>query len=159
MERPCLWWKEALSPNDGKSALIRLRFCLGLTAIGGRSELQDTIYQESAFLIGLAAFLIRPAAFFIGPALNLVSSLAFLIRPPFSRFSGQSFSAQHNVERDTSGPTGNGPVGKHLVHQVKAETLLQPVPIAFNGPDRLRVSRFRRKVPDHPCCCNRQQGK
>ena len=65
-----------------------------------------------------------PPAVLVSPPAFLIGSAALLIGPPFSRFSGQSFSAQHDVERYTSSPTGDGTVGKHLVHQVKAETLL-----------------------------------
>ena len=124
----------AIADTREPGAPSGFRICRRLAAIGRRGKFQDSVYQQLAFLVSSLTLLIGSTAFLISPALYLVSPLAFLVSPPLCGFSSQSFSTQHNVKRNTSSPTGDGPVGKHLVNQVQAKTPLQLVPIAPGGP-------------------------
>ena len=129
--------RQGPSPLRGQwwSGLSGFRICPRLAAIGRRSKFQDTVYQQLAFLVSSLTLLIGAMTFLVSPLTFLIGATAFLVSPPFCGFSSQSFSAQHDVERDSSSPTGDSSVGKHLVYQVQAETPLQVVPIAPGRPD------------------------
>ena len=63
----------------------------------------------------------KPLPLFVRPASFLFRPAPLFVQQPLGQLRPLSLSSEHDVVPDTSSPTGDSPVGKHLVQQVKVD--------------------------------------